>query len=116
MFDRQKAFDTALNGLRNQGRRSLGGIGCRYRGKGGAKCAIGFLIPDDRYSEDIEGKSADHDIIIEAVDASFDDGSFLWGLQRDLHDMLLDDLGGLEGAAREFAREWGLQYTPLVDQ
>ncbi len=30
---------------------------CRYRGSNGSKCAIGCLIPDDKYSKDIEGVS-----------------------------------------------------------
>jgi hypothetical protein len=30
---------------------------CAYRGENGAKCALGFFIPDELYSEEIEGKS-----------------------------------------------------------
>lgn len=32
-------------------------IQCAYRGKNGAKCAVGLFIPDDKYSEDFEGES-----------------------------------------------------------
>lgn len=28
---------------------------CRYRGPNGLKCAIGCLIPDEKYSEELEG-------------------------------------------------------------
>ena len=38
---------------------------CQYRGEDGAKCAVGWLIPDDLYHPHMEGKSvlrlfADH--------------------------------------------------------
>lgn len=29
---------------------------CLYRGPDGTRCAIGWLIPEDKYSPDIEGK------------------------------------------------------------
>lgn len=32
--------------------------GCRYRTKGGACCAIGLLIPDELYTEGLEGNTA----------------------------------------------------------
>ncbi len=31
------------------------GNGCAYRGENGLRCAIGALIPDDRYSPEFEG-------------------------------------------------------------
>lgn len=31
---------------------------CLYRGPNGRKCAVGMFIPDDKYSERMEGKSA----------------------------------------------------------
>lgn len=30
---------------------------CQYRGEDGAKCAVGWLIPDDLYDPHMEGKS-----------------------------------------------------------
>lgn len=32
---------------------------CLYRGPNGVKCAVGMFIPDDRYSPDMENKSAE---------------------------------------------------------
>lgn len=32
--------------------------GCWYRGEGGMKCAVGCLIPDEAYSDNIEGAGA----------------------------------------------------------
>ena len=39
-------------------RRALGGVGvshCMYRTKTGDRCAVGCLIPEDRYKPDMEG-------------------------------------------------------------
>lgn len=30
-------------------------VGCAYRGVGGSRCAVGLLIPDEKYSSDMEG-------------------------------------------------------------
>lgn len=40
------------------------GIKCMYRNADGLKCAVGCLIPDDRYNKAHEGKSADHLVIV----------------------------------------------------
>lgn len=52
-------FDKVANHLIKQGKRSLAldGAGwvCAYRGEGGAKCAIGVIIPDELYGEHLEG-------------------------------------------------------------
>jgi hypothetical protein len=39
-----------------KGRRSLSTAGCMYQNQNGCKCAIGRYIPDDKYSDDMEGK------------------------------------------------------------
>lgn len=31
---------------------------CAYRGEGGLRCAVGFIIPDELYNPNIEGSSA----------------------------------------------------------
>lgn len=33
----------------------MSGRRCRYRGDNGTKCAVGHLIPDDKYSPSFEG-------------------------------------------------------------
>jgi hypothetical protein len=51
----QEIFNTVLFGLRKQGVASVEpGKGCRYRGPNGTKCAVGMLIPDDKYHWEIE--------------------------------------------------------------
>ena len=50
----QEIFDTAARGIIGQGGPSvvLGGA-CLYRGPNGRKCAAGWLLPDDEWSEEI---------------------------------------------------------------
>jgi hypothetical protein len=55
-MDKQEAFDIVYKGVLSQGGRSMGyfigdkkELGCMYRGEKGRKCAIGWLIPDDKY-------------------------------------------------------------------
>lgn len=56
----QEIFNTVVNHLRQQGKRSVrvngGIITCLYRGPNNTKCAVGCLISDEDYSADIEGK------------------------------------------------------------
>lgn len=53
----QQIFDkVATHLLTQQARASDAKDNCRYR-QDGLKCAVGCLIPDDRYSADIEGGS-----------------------------------------------------------
>lgn len=51
---KQEIFDTVLFNLRAQGRASMNATDCMYRGENGAKCAVGWLIPDELYSDEIE--------------------------------------------------------------
>lgn len=43
----QEVFDFVADSLLRQGRKSMIGTKCAYRGEGGAKCAAGFLLPDE---------------------------------------------------------------------
>ena len=55
-LNRQAAFDTAYLGLREQGFAPsvLTDDLCAYRGQAGMKCALGFLIPDEKYEAYVE--------------------------------------------------------------
>jgi hypothetical protein len=64
MLNKQEIFDTVAKHLLKQMEQSLthrlnGKIilstQCAYRGDSGCKCAIGCLIPDDRYDPSLEG-------------------------------------------------------------
>lgn len=50
----QEIFDTVYEGLKAQGCGSANSAGCAYKGENGTKCAVGWLIPDEVYTEDIE--------------------------------------------------------------
>lgn len=115
MTQRQEHFDTALAHLRKQGRKALAHHGgCAYRGKAGAKCAIGALIPDDRYEPEMEGRSARHSMILTAldVDRNIKNSNFYGTLQNMLHDGVKEHffLDMLEENAAKFARRFNLKY------
>jgi hypothetical protein len=56
----QATFDKVVNHLRRQNARAMGAFGlCRYRVVNGRRCAVGCLIPDDKYSPSLEGQSLD---------------------------------------------------------
>jgi hypothetical protein len=66
----QEAFETMVQHLRKQGRRSVlddVSQACVYRSPDGLKCAIGALIPYSEYKAEFEGKP---------VTALFDYGLF----------------------------------------
>lgn len=60
----QDIFDIAAWQLLNQGEQSRGGSICRYRGERGLRCAVGFFVPDDQYSEEFEGNGVPGLIVI----------------------------------------------------
>jgi len=83
----QDAFNTMVNHLRAQGKRSTDGRGCRYRGLGGLKCAIGALIPDEKYDACIEGYSVDAAMVLGLLNQPELDVDMLLEMQE-LHDKM----------------------------
>ena len=57
MMSNQEIFDKVVRHLSAQGLCAMLDGTCAYRGDGGLKCAVGCLIPDGIYHEDIEGKN-----------------------------------------------------------
>lgn len=57
-YSLQEVLDFTTQKLREQGGPSFDHAGgmCLYRGEGGAKCAIGHLIPDASYRKEFEEK------------------------------------------------------------
>lgn len=51
---KQQMFDRVATHLLTQKKRAMKLGTCRYRGPGGTKCAIGALIPDAAYTDDLE--------------------------------------------------------------
>ena len=91
-FDQQAAFDDAVRGIIKQGGPSVGGSNrkaqfCRYRGDGDTACAIGQLIPDTKYSPEMEGQGIEGHF--SGVTAMIDD-KYGCALRRDLE--FLSDL------------------------
>lgn len=85
-FDKQKAFTTALEGVRQQRKPSMDTAAgsCMYRSYDGAKCGVGHLIPDDQYRQLMEFGSIRQrkDLIFPVIGATEDDLDFLVSLQR----------------------------------
>jgi hypothetical protein len=76
MYTNQSVFETVARHLFAQGKRAfLPMDGCLYRTPTGNSCAVGCLIPDDMYSEDMEGKSVGQLL-----------GRQVGGLNGELHD------------------------------
>jgi hypothetical protein len=89
VMTRQEVFNKVARHLLQQNERSReNGKGCLYRGPRGLKCAVGCLIPDDKYIPVIEGEPVQsimsrYDIL---SDFPKEYGLLLANLQN-LHDM-----------------------------
>jgi len=88
---RQEMFDTAAKHLLTQRTRSVvpGGY-CNYRGPQGRMCAIGPMIPDEKYSPHLEGRSVWFIDVWDAMGIDVDDPDNLKDLAsklQNIHDM-----------------------------
>ena len=120
-MNRQAIFNAAVLGLRQQQAFSIveredQSKQCRYRGDNNTRCAVGFLIPDDNYDEDLEARSASSHGVTRAIGSEYgvpheydqSDYIFLSNLQYELHDSLSMDNAKFnsdvfEQAVRHFA-------------
>ncbi len=98
-MDRNAIFEKVALHLLRQGAKAQvteGGF-CAYRGLGGRSCAIGCLIPDEKYTKAIEGISFDQDceVLLESYENLKVTGEFSTGSVDHLL-AILDDLVGLE--------------------
>jgi hypothetical protein len=117
---RQEIFDTAYKGLAAQGfvRSQDSGGNCMYRGGGGRKCAIGHLIPDEKYRHELEDLTPSSESVRTAAGLIKADEQFAYNLQV-AHD---SDYGGdasdtpadMKDRLAEFAEQYGLTI-PQVD-
>lgn len=65
MQSKQEAFETVVRGLYAQGGPSFDDLHhgpgiCKYRGAEGRKCAVGHLIPDEKYVPELECNIVDN--------------------------------------------------------
>jgi hypothetical protein len=88
----QELFDRVASHLLRQGAASIdetspldSSLRCRYRGPGGLMCAIGCLIPDDRYSALLEGKGVFNHSVRDAAGIG-DDNLDLAECLQSIHD------------------------------
>lgn len=117
----QDAFNLVVRGMRDQGWKKacaggdwVGGL-CRYRTGGGLKCAIGHLIPDDRYSPKMEGMAVNIALTMAGVQVT----GLGFHLQ-DCHDGALDRLS-MHQNLQHYAIRYGLEFpadciSPLVEE
>jgi len=83
---RQEMFDTAAKHLLTQRTRSVSEDGnyCNYRGQQGRMCAIGPMIPDEKYSPEMEGLVVGNGVVWNAMGLDSDDPDNLKTLARAL--------------------------------
>ena len=67
----QELFNKIYLGLKSQNFEQSavyenGNLRCLYRGPNGLKCAVGFLIPDEKYNESIEHMSP-WNLVVEGI-------------------------------------------------
>lgn len=88
---KQETFNkVALHLLKQYKPSYVPGVGCLYRGKDGLKCAVGCLISDDNYSQDLEHKSAttrEVQIALKASGVDVDDSIFMLDRLQTIHDV-----------------------------
>lgn len=106
-MSKQQTFDKVAAHLRQQQAVSEDPNGdCLYRGPNGLKCAIGALIPDNMYSADFEGQSADK--IAWVLDQLGHDVDLCIDLQH-VHDW--EDVAYWNEALESVADRHGLTFT-----
>jgi hypothetical protein len=82
----QELFSRVRNHLLTQQHKSLDAFGdCMYRGPDGLQCAIGCLIPDEKYDRDFEQRRVTNTTIREAAGITSDQTDLAISLQN-VHD------------------------------
>ena len=113
MHTRQEAFDTVVTHLLTQNARADHAGVCLYRGPKDSKCAVGALIPDDRYYHSMEGSSLNGNSAVKDVlvssGYSTSDFSFFGVLQK-VHDQ--DKPEAWRQALQLTAKQYKLKFNP----
>jgi hypothetical protein len=99
-------FEFVKQHLLNQGQKSEGKSSCFYKQKNGLSCAIGCLIENEFYNDNLEFKNGDDPIVIDAVTKSLPN----WVINKN---MLLD----LQVVHDEYeVEEWECKLQELEEQ
>lgn len=108
----QEIFDRVAEGLLGQGGPSMSDRfdeTCAYRGVDGRKCAIGHLIPDEKYFPDLEGKCVSDGNVLLTLPLAYQCHLALLELLQDAHDNASDDWGRLPATLDKVAEDLGLK-------
>lgn len=115
----QEVFDYVVSNLLRQGEKSIfpGTISCRrgpnrYRGPNGLKCAAGWLIADDEYREEFEGKGWTNLYRVGSVPATH---GFLISSLQDCHDYENNEIQDWPREFANVARTHNLDTT-VIDE
>jgi hypothetical protein len=81
MKTKREVFDIVKNHLLTQNKRSVDEYGrCMYRAPDGSKCAIGCLIPDERYKPELEKLAAYSNEVLASLEGVLSDEESGWGM------------------------------------
>lgn len=101
----QSLFDKIVGHLFTQGRQSRRDVSrtsCAYRGADGSACAVGCVIPDDRYTPSIESRAVYAEEVREVVPEIEPHMNLLAALQRvhdDQEEVVTDTAGTFQRGA-----------------
>jgi len=109
----QEVFDKVVAHLKAQGKQSLKGDSCKYRGSMGMKCAVGCLIPDEEYSSELEGKTVRSPELVNLPSLRHLNLELLWDLQG-VHDRC--DPPNWETKLLKVAKRFKLKMESLDDK
>lgn len=116
-MNKQQIFDTVVKGILSQGGESFNsGTGyCAYRNGQGRKCAIGWLIPDEIYTSNMEYAYSVDDITNKiGIDAEHD--AFCFELQM-IHDSSgRAGLGNHRKSDEDFLSEWKKRMIDFAER
>jgi len=111
-MDKQAIFDQVKHHLLAQNALALDDDDCVYRAPDGRRCAIGALIPDDLYHEEMEGEGFNNECFTSVRNYlgvnGPNDMTFLDNLRR-IHDDV--EVRDWEYALTAFAARYGLKYA-----
>jgi hypothetical protein len=117
---KQEIFDKVATHLITQNKKSYlpGGNVCAYRGENGCKCAIGILIPDDKYDPFLEGKMVGNKRVLDSLEAGINIESvemlqFLNILQNVHDNYTVQDW---KGKLIDTAKDHDLSFEVLLDR
>lgn len=113
-MNNQEAFDLMVNHLITQGRPAVDDKGqCLYRGPNNTKCAVGILIPADKYTPALENLNPYQLVELHGLNFGEVETGFLFEAQNRLHDSpagepLENFVAEVKDNAQALARKWKL--------